>query len=542
MTRPALYARYSSDRQNERSIDDQLALCRQHLARLVPGGAAEPEIFADAAMSGATRARPGLDALLAAVAGGRVSLVVTEALDRVSRDLEDVAAIWKRLRHARVPLVTVHEGEIGDLHVGLRGTMNAMYLADLGAKTRRGQAGAVRAGRIPGGLSYGYRRVVRLDGRGEPVRGLREIDAAEAEVVRRIFRDYAAGASPRAIAAALNAEGVPGPRGGAWRANTIFGNRARRNGVLWNPLYRGLIAYNRQAFARDPDTRRRVARGNAREDWVEQPAPELAIVPAELAAAVEGRRRQVAAAPPGRRQRARTLLSGLLACGVCGGTVTSIGRGRLGCARHRETGACTNGRTVARHLVERRVVDGLVRYLLRPDVVAEVVKRAHDEATTRAAGDGARARRRDRRLAEIARAEARLVKAIEEGEESRPLTARLAALDGERRSLEAEAATAASGDAGVVALHPRLPQLYAAAVERLHATLTAPSADVAEAGAQLRRLVDRVVLTPGPARGELAVTIEGAAASLMQNAGPKAGVRRVQVVAGAGFEPATFRL
>ena len=34
---------------------------------------------------------------------------------------------------------------------------------------------------------------------------------AEAEVIRRIFRDYAAGVSPKALAKRLNAERCPGP-------------------------------------------------------------------------------------------------------------------------------------------------------------------------------------------------------------------------------------------------------------------------------------------------------------------------------------------
>ena len=49
------------------------------------------------------------------------------------------------------------EGEINELHVGLKGTMNALFLKDLAQKTRRGQRGRVEAGKIPGGNSYGLR-------------------------------------------------------------------------------------------------------------------------------------------------------------------------------------------------------------------------------------------------------------------------------------------------------------------------------------------------------------------------------------------------
>lgn len=65
-----------------------------------------------------------------------------------------------------------------------------------------------------GGCVYGYQIRREVNAGGEPIRGLRSINEAEAEVVHEIFRRYAAGASPRAIVAALNARGVPGPRGG----------------------------------------------------------------------------------------------------------------------------------------------------------------------------------------------------------------------------------------------------------------------------------------------------------------------------------------
>nr|CAD7058711.1 DNA recombinase [Rhizobium sp. P007] len=45
--------------------------------------------------------------------------------------------------------------------------------------------------------------------------------------------------SPAKIAEALNAEGIPGPRGGKWRDTTIRGDRNRRTGILNNEIYIG---------------------------------------------------------------------------------------------------------------------------------------------------------------------------------------------------------------------------------------------------------------------------------------------------------------
>ena len=145
--RAAIYARYSSDLQSAASIDDQVRLCRERSSQL---GYEVVEVFTDYAMSASTlRNRPGMMALMDAARQGQIDVVLAEALDRVSRDQEDVAGIFKRLTHADVGLFTLSEGLINELHVGLKGTMNALFLKDLAQKTKRGQRGRVEAGKIP---------------------------------------------------------------------------------------------------------------------------------------------------------------------------------------------------------------------------------------------------------------------------------------------------------------------------------------------------------------------------------------------------------
>jgi hypothetical protein len=95
--------------------------------------------------------------------------------------------------------------------------------------------GVVRDGRHPGGWTYGYRAIPGKPG--EP-----EIVATQAEIVRRIFREYVAGETPRSIAAKLNAEMVPPPRGTYWRGSTIGGHTKRKTGILQNELYCGRVA------------------------------------------------------------------------------------------------------------------------------------------------------------------------------------------------------------------------------------------------------------------------------------------------------------
>ncbi len=215
MTKVALYARYSSDNQSVASIEDQFRICHEHAARekwKVAG------TYHDAAISGASVIlRPGIQSLLQDAQRGKFEIVLAEALDRVSRDQADVATLFKHLRFAGVQIVTLAEGEITELHVGLKGTMNALFLKDLAAKTHRGIRGRVEKGKSGGGLCYGYDVVKYTDAEGEPIRGERIVNEAQAEIVRRVFRAFAAGISPRAIARRLNDEGIPGPDGACGR-------------------------------------------------------------------------------------------------------------------------------------------------------------------------------------------------------------------------------------------------------------------------------------------------------------------------------------
>ena len=151
---------------------------------------------------------PGFMALVDAVCAGRVSVVVAEALDRISRDQEHIAGFFKEASHAGVRIVTLAEGEISELHIGLKGTMNALYLKDLAQKTHRGLEGRIKAGKNAGGLSFGYRVVREVTANGAVSTGDRGIDEAEAATVRRVFTLYVEGMSPRSIARTLQLEGI----------------------------------------------------------------------------------------------------------------------------------------------------------------------------------------------------------------------------------------------------------------------------------------------------------------------------------------------
>jgi site-specific DNA recombinase len=130
--------------------------------------------------------RPGLQKLLADASAEKIDVLVTESLDRLSRSQADIAALYERLCFLGVRIETLADGQVSEIHVGLEGTMSALFLKDLAQKTRRGQMGRVKAGRIPGGRSYGYDVVPSGEDRRQRV-----INAREAAIVRRIYAEYA---------------------------------------------------------------------------------------------------------------------------------------------------------------------------------------------------------------------------------------------------------------------------------------------------------------------------------------------------------------
>jgi site-specific DNA recombinase len=86
--RAAIYARYSTDLQSASSIEDQIRLCRE---RVEKDNGSIVEIYSDYAISGSSvRNRPGMRALLETAKSGKFDCVIAEALDRLSRDQEDI--------------------------------------------------------------------------------------------------------------------------------------------------------------------------------------------------------------------------------------------------------------------------------------------------------------------------------------------------------------------------------------------------------------------------------------------------------------------
>jgi len=517
MTRVALYARYSDDKQNPASIEDQFLICREQAAR---EGWRVVSTYGDAAVSGASVIlRPGIQSLLEDAQAGKFDVVMAEALDRISRDQADVATIFKHIQFAGVSIITLAEGEISELHVGLKGTMNALFLKDLSKKTRRGLRGRVEKGKSGGGRCYGYDVVKRFNSEGEPVHGERAINEIEATVVRRIYRAFANGQSPRGIAKDLNRDAIPGPFGGQWSDTTIRGHVARGNGILNNELYVGVLLWNRQRFIKHPTTGKRVSRMNPESEWVRTEVPDLRIIDENLWQAVRGRHSQISEkfenVTKGVREardkrmnelrRPVYLLSGLLECGCCGGRYSIIVKDRYGCASHFRKGNCANSRTIRRDDIERRALSGLRDRLVSTEAVREAVA-AYVEYTNRQNRERRQRVDVDRReLNKVERGIVGIMAAIEDGMYQPTMKARLGDLERQKSVLLARLAEIPTD---VPDIHPNIAQVYKRKVEKFIQTLDDPGLR-AEVADSIRSLVGKIVLTPGEKRGQTEATLSG---------------------------------
>jgi site-specific DNA recombinase len=488
--RVVIYARYSSDNQREASIEDQLEICRRYIDRQ---GWTLVHTYEDRALSGASDQRPAYQQMLADAEANRFDIVVAEALDRLGRRLSEVARLHDRLEFRSILLHAVNIGQVTTMHVGLLGTMAQLYLSDLKDKTRRGQLGRALAGKIPGGKAYGYQLV-------EGQRGERRLNDAEAVVVRRIFREFVAGKSPRAIAKTLNAEDVPGPDGRPWRDTTIRGQVDRGTGILNNSLYVGRLEWNRCSYIKDPTTGKRVARPNPKDLWELVDVPALRIIDDDLWNAMKVRqskisfeiRRDDTGNALNRAHRRRFLLSGLLKCGCCSGGFTIVAQDRYGCATRRAKGTCENNATVSRQEIEARVLGGLKESLMAPELVHEFIRTFQEEANRMAAEREQQFRADRLQLESVERKIAGIVAAIEEGNYSRALGDRLSHLERQQELLQARRREAPPS---IVRLHPRLAEVYAERVRQLETALNDPAIRD-EAADVLRSLVDRIELHP----------------------------------------------
>lgn len=338
MDNAVIYARFSSAKQQEQSIDGQLRCCREYAER---HGMKIVGEYCDRAISGTTDQRPQFQKMIADSASKRFKYVLVWKLDRFSRDRYAAALYKYKLKKNGVKVLSVTEaiGE-GNESIILEAVLEAMaeiYVTQLAENVKRGSREAALQGRNPGGaIPYGYRQQDRR----------LVINENEAEIVRRAFRMYADGAQIREICEELNAKGC------RTRSGKPF-NRSTFQRMFTNEKYIGVYRYD---------------------DIVVEDG-----CPAIIDRAIFEKCRQRAAANKrakvGKPAPVEYLLKGKAFCGYCGATlIGDSGTGKSG-TRHGyySCSARKNGKSSCRKLREKKgylewyVVEQTVKYVLQPD-------------------------------------------------------------------------------------------------------------------------------------------------------------------------------
>jgi site-specific DNA recombinase len=399
--RCAIYARYSSEKQNSATIDQQIRKCREYAAR--QGLAvSEDHIYADEAISGATDNREGLQSLLGATQQRPrpFDVILVDDTSRLSRKLADSMRIFEQLQFARIRVVFVAQGidtdsEQAEILVATHGIVDSLYLKDLAKRTFRGVEERALKGLHTGGRVFGYRNVpiessTKFDAHGRPlIEAVRlEVEPAQASTICRIFERYAAGHSMKRIAIELNDEGVLSPQPQKGRVSRSWCQSSIRH-ILLNERYRGLVIWGRNRKVRSPRTGKRIYERRAESEWRRTEIPEQRIISEELWNAVRERMAQVRKLygcfdprlkvhRSGRAAASQYLFTGLLYCASCGGSVTIVSGSwktradsRYGCSMHayRGNGVCMNNLLIGRQVLEERLLAGLQQRVLDRGVV-----------------------------------------------------------------------------------------------------------------------------------------------------------------------------
>lgn len=548
--RVAAYCRFSSKKQRETSIDDQLRECEQYAARQSWKIATHYE---DKALSGTRDDRPDYLRMLADAKAKKFDVLLVHALSRLGRDEGETKKTITRLKFYGVRLIAVSDGidtatNGHKVNVSFKAMQNEFFLDDLRAQIDKGMTGQALKGYSCGGKPYGYapRRIyspTEKDTYGESlvIAVERVVVAEQAKWVRFIYEKYAGGWSPRRIADELNRLAVPSP-GSTWKREV---RRCKGwvsssiSSILSNPAYSGKLIWKRSRFVKDPDTNKEKRFARDKSEWVVVDKPELRIVDqvtfdeaqarlAELRAKnleLQARYRETHGdeiSEKNGRERAsnvryspphKYLFSSLLVCGVCGANYVMKVPTRYACGGHKDGGKhlCDNNLRVSRELLERKLLSGISEGLFSDAAIVRFRQGFVREAAERKRRARPEAELARKRLAELEPKIAAMVEAIADGMYSPALKANLTEAEAEAERLRPLLQVDTRQLDKVADFLPRVVDQYRAMIGELPATL---GRDVARARAQLRAMIGQVRLVPEA--GYLVAEVQGNYAGLFK--------------------------
>lgn len=297
-----ILARYSTENQNETSIEVQVSKCAEWCkSNSVP----VLGIYADRAVSGMKATRPEYDRMMVALRAGGADTVVIYDQSRMFRDM----LLWFQFR-AEVDALGVHVVSVtqpsigGDLrdpaifiNEGINALFNQMFVLQTTQKVRAGVKQRALSGKHTGGTPpLGYRVENEM----------LVVDEAEARTVRLIFDMYASGASYMDIICELNKRGLTTKRGKPFGKNSL-------HDLLKNPKYKGVAYFGGKPVGIDGKRNSHASRG---EDCITISCP--SIVPPELFERVAQRLKENQKSSGRRTTMEDQPLKGKVFCGDCG--------------------------------------------------------------------------------------------------------------------------------------------------------------------------------------------------------------------------------
>lgn len=407
MTTAAIYTRVSDPRQESdgTSLLTQEERCRAHAAA-ASYVVSEQHVYVEVHTGVELWERPQMTALRDAFKRREFEVLVVYAIDRLARDPVHMGVILTEAEHygVRIEFVTevLDSSPEGQLIRYVRGYSAKVEHEKIRERSMRGRLAVVRAGRMWGGAPlYGYATDHDI--------GKRVIVDTEADVVRSIFAQYLSGLSMRAIAQALNDQGVPAPTAGKrlyrddrvprWEPTTV-------RQILRHEAYTGVTYAWRW---KDMPNGTKVKR--PRQEWIRLPdGTTPAIIDSTQFEAVQ-RQLERNRGERARNQQRPALLRGLASCTVCGARMyvrRHQGSGDLVYAcktRINDPTACT-GQQARAWRVDAWAWEH-VRALLMDDALIETEIQRRRSTQEQVSDSGVRSLRR--RMTQINRAQERLM-------------------------------------------------------------------------------------------------------------------------------------
>ena len=453
--RAAIYCRVSTSRQDEdgTSLESQESACRAYAAA---HDYRVTDVYREVHTGAELWERPQLTALRQAVRRRQVDVAIVHAIDRLSRDPVHLGVIVSEAEHAGVEVCFVTEpldnSPEGQLIRFVRGYAAKVEHEKIRERVRRGKKARAEAGKLmPTGYPlYGYQW-------GDDKKTRYVEDPMTAPIVRRIFREAAAGVPLRSITAGLERDSIPSPTGRRrWGQTSV-------SKLVHHPAYMGkAFAWRykstpaRELRTSEDSGRVGLPLGSERrgayrqalrpeDEWI--PLPNGVIPPLvdrETWEHVQVRLidNKAKATRNNRYPQDFLLRGGYARCSSCSGPMMCYqnkGVPSYRCVTHqRDRTRCTNPVSIKAAPLDAEVWQAVKRRLLTPEIIAHELASLRQNDPTDA--DLASL---DRALADVDRRRRNLVDRLADTDDAdlaALVTEKLAALSTRRRELEAERA------------------------------------------------------------------------------------------------------